>query len=189
MTIIPLTPSTGGILEPNQVIGRGAEVEEMITILKRQSINLSALRRSGKSSLLSKLNLKLVGLEQFKSVYLEVEGISNCDSFIEKLYLKFKTEKIIKETAIKKIDKAFDSLLGRFSSVELPGGFSAELKTEKAILNHLAASVKINRNMLISELDRLRTDDYLIRKIKKEERTYKFRYEILRKWWKINKSY
>jgi len=145
MTIIPLTPSTGGILEPNQVIGRGAEVEEMITILKRQSINLSALRRSGKSSLLSKLNLKLVGLEQFKSVYLEVEGISNCDSFIEKLYL--------------------------------------------AILNHLAASVKINRNMLISELDRLRTDDYLIRKIKKEERTYKFRYEILRKWWKINKSY
>jgi len=398
MTIIPLTPSTGGILKPTQVIGRGAEVEKMITILKRQSINLSALRRSGKSSLLSKLNLKLEGLDQFKSIYLEVEGISNCDSFIEKLYLKFKSEKIIKEGAIKKIDKAFDNLLGRFSSVEIPG-FSAELnkrrqlwekqldellteaikanpdkliiisldefsimldkiedrkeaseligilravmhndpfksvirfiycgsigidlvldkikkagnnigqplnhmydyilnpltdqnalflakcfnkgckldlsdsemiyicklgenipyyidalfsliryqssinkdsiqaayntilenpnnkfefkhfyeritlhypekdisfsilnflskrnrpQTEKAILNHLSSEKVINRNDLIEELDRLRTDDYLIRKIQQEERVYQFRYEILRKWWKINKSY
>ena len=399
MTIIPLTPSTGGILKPNQVIGRDAEVEQMINILKRQSINLSALRRSGKSSLLSKLNLKLDGLDQFKSIYLEVEGISNCDSFIEKLYLKFKADKIIKENAIKKIDKAFDNLLGRFSSVGLPGGFSADLnkrrqlwekqldellsaaiknnpdkfivisldefsimldkiedrkeaseligilravmhnepfksvvrfiycgsigidlvldkiknagnnigqplnhmydfilnpltnanalflakcfdkgcktnlseaemtyicqlgenipyyidalfsliryqdsinkdtiseayqtilenpnnkfefkhfyeritlhypnkevsfsilnflsksnkaKTEKAILNHLGSEQPISRNDLINELDRLRTDDYLIRKIKKEERVYRFRYEILRKWWKINKSY
>ncbi len=397
MTIIPLTPSTGGILKPNQVIGREAEVEEMVAILKRQSINLSALRRSGKSSLLSKLNLKLVGLDQFKSVYLEVEGISNCDSFIEKLYLKFKADKIIKEGAIKKIDKAFDNLLGRFSSVEIPG-FSAELnkrrqlwekqldellaeaikanpdkliiisldefsimldkiedrkeaseligilrsvmhnepfksairfiycgsigidlvldkikkagnnigqplnhmydyilnpltnenalflakcfdkgcktnlseedmkhicqlgenipyyidalfsliryqsnnketiqeayqtilenpnnkfefkhfyeritlhypdkdtsfsilnflsksskpKTEKAILNYLGSEQPIKRNDLINELDRLRTDDYLVRKIKNEERVYQFKYEILRKWWKINKSY
>ena len=397
MTIISLTPSTGGILKPNQVIGREAEVEEMIRILKRQSINLSALRRSGKSSLLSKLNLKLTGLEQFKSIYLEVEGISNCDSFIEKLYLKFKADKIIKEGAIKKIDKAFDNLLGRFSSVEIPG-FSAALnkrrqlwekqldellaeaikanpdkliiisldefsimldkiedrkeaseligilrsvmhnepfksairfiycgsigidlvldkiknagnnigqplnhmydyilnpltnenalflakcfdkgcktnlsevdmkyicklgenipyyidalfsliryqsnnketiqeayqtilenpnnkfefkhfyeritlhypdkdtsfsilnflsksskpKTEKAILNHLGSEQPIKRNDLINELDRLRTDDYLVRKIKNEERVYRFKYEILRKWWKINKSY
>jgi len=51
MRIIPLTPSTGGILQPNQVIGREKEVDQMIAILKRQSINLSALRRSGKSSL------------------------------------------------------------------------------------------------------------------------------------------
>jgi len=399
MKIIPLTPSTGGILKPNQVIGREREVEEMITILKRQSINLSALRRSGKSSLLSKLNLQLEGLEEFKSIYLEVEGISNCDSFIEKLYLKFKADKIIKEGAVKKIDTAFDNLLGRFSSVKLPGGFSADLnkrrqlwekqldellkeaikanpnkliiisldefsimldkiedtkeaseligilravmhnepfksairfiycgsigidlvldkikkagnnigqplnhmydyllnpltddnalllaecfntgceldlsisemvyicelgenipyyidalfsiiryqtsinndsilqayhtiidnannkfefthfyeritlhypdkdtsflilnflskskepQNEKAILNYLASEKTINRNELINELDRLRTDDYLIRQIKEEERVYTFKYEILRKWWKINKSY
>jgi len=154
MKIIPLTPSTGGILKPNQVIGREREVEEMITILKRQSINLSALRRSGKSSLLSKLNLKLEGLEEFKSIYLEVEGISNCDSFIEKLYLKFKADKIIKEGAVKKIDTAFDNLLGRFSSVKLPGGFSADLNKrrqlwEKQLDELLKEAIKANPNKLI----------------------------------------
>ena len=66
---------------------------------------------------------------------------------------------------------------------------SSKPKTEKAILNHLGSEQPIKRNDLINELDRLRTDDYLVRKIKNEERVYRFKYEILRKWWKINKSY
>ncbi len=154
MTIVPLTPSTGGILQPNQVIGRDAEVEKMISILKRQSINLSALRRSGKSSLLSKLNAELNRDKAFRAIYLNVEGISNCDSFIEKLYLKLKEEKVIKEKAISKVDKAFDKLLGRFSKIGLPGGFSAELNKrrqvwEKQLDELLLAIIESNPNRQI----------------------------------------
>lgn len=133
MQIISLTPSTGGILQPNQVIGRDLDIVELTDKLYRQSINLSALRRSGKSSLLALLDAHLRQLDEFVSVYLEVEGIGNCDSFIEKLYLKFKEQGLIKEKAIQKIDKAFDQLLGRFSKIALPGGFSAELNKRRQV--------------------------------------------------------
>jgi len=153
MKIIPLTPNTGGILHPDQVIGRNLNVSEMIEILKRQSINLNAFRRSGKSSLLAKLNKSLEEKDDFVSIYLEVEGISNCDSFIEKLYQKFKDEEIIEENAIQKIDKAFDNLLGRFSKIGLPG-FSAELNKrrqlwEKQLDELLKAVIKSNPNKLV----------------------------------------
>jgi len=62
-------------------------------------------------------------------------------------------------------------------------------KTEAEILNYLSSEKVISRATLIDELDRLRTDDYLLRRIKEEQRVYQFKYEILRKWWKINKSY
>lgn len=154
MTIKSLTPNTGGILNPDQVIGRETEVHSLMEILERQSINLSALRRSGKSSVLFRLNEELKKKTNFVSVYLEVEGISNCDSFIEKLYLKFKDEKIIKEGAISKIDKAFESLLSRFSKIELPGGFSAELNKrrqlwEKQLDELLSGIIEENPSKLI----------------------------------------
>ena len=121
--LLNLTPSTGGVLQPDQVIGRERDVDGLVNKLKRQSVNLSAFRRSGKSSLLTLLHERLQSLSGFASVYLEVEGIGNCDSFIEKLYLKFKEEKIIKENAIEKIDKAFDNLLGRFSKSDCLAAF------------------------------------------------------------------
>jgi len=62
-------------------------------------------------------------------------------------------------------------------------------KTEAEILNYLSSEKEISRTTLINELDRLRTDDYLLRQIKEEQRVYQFKYEILRQWWKINKSY
>jgi len=133
MTIIPLTPSTGGVLKPNQVIGRDLDIEKIIDKLHHQSLNLSAERRSGKSSLLTRMNDKLNQMEGFIALYLSVEGISNCDSFIEKLYLKFKDEGVIKESAAKKVDKAFEMLLGRFSKVSLPGVFSAEFQKRRQV--------------------------------------------------------
>lgn len=154
MTIKPLTPNTGGILKPEQVIGRDTEVIQLSSILEYQSVNVSASRRSGKSSLLFKLNTALDQKDNFVSIYLEVEGIGNCDSFIEKLYLKFKEEGIIKENAIERIDKAFNNLLGRFSKIGLPGGFSAELHKrrqlwEKQLDELLKAVIKENPNKLI----------------------------------------
>jgi len=62
-------------------------------------------------------------------------------------------------------------------------------KTETDILNHISTQKETTRQSLIDELDRLRTDDYLSRETIEEERTYKFKYEILRMWWKLNKSF
>ena len=74
------------------------------------------------------------------------------------------------------------SILNFLSKIKKP-------QIESDIFNHIAADQEIDRDALIDELDRLRTDDYLVRELKKEERVYRFKYEILRKWWKLNKAY
>ena len=154
MTPKPLTPNTGGILKPEQVIGRDKDINAIKEILLKQSINLNAIRRSGKSSLLFKLNQELNQLDNFISVYLEVEGISNSDSFIEKLYSKFKSEKIIEESTTQKIDKASNNLVGKFSEISLPGGFSTKFQErrqiwEKQLDELFKAVVKENPNKII----------------------------------------
>lgn len=154
MTIRPLTPNTGGVLNPEQVIGRETEVMQLTEIIKDQSVNMSASRRSGKSSVLFKLNTVLGQNDNFVSVYLDVEGIANCDSFIEKLYLKLKEEGIIRESSVKKIDNAFNNLIGRFSKIGLPGGFSAELHKrrqlwEKQLDELLKEVIKANPNKCV----------------------------------------
>lgn len=110
--IIKLTPQTGGVLQPNQVIGRDHEVNQLINILRKQSINLNAVRRFGKSSLLFKLNEALSSLPDFESIYIQIEGLKTCESFIEKLYQELKKEKLIKAKSIEKINEAFESIFG-----------------------------------------------------------------------------
>lgn len=61
--------------------------------------------------------------------------------------------------------------------------------SEIDVLNNLSQQIEITREVLIVELDRLRGDDYLLREIKDDERHYNFRYQILRRWWKINRAY
>jgi hypothetical protein len=41
----------------------------------------------------------------------------------------------------------------------------------------------LNRNLYI-----LLSDHYLVREIREEKRAYKFKYQIFREWWKINKA-
>jgi len=157
--IIKLTPQTGGILNANQVIGRDHEVNQLINILSRQSINLSAVRRFGKSSLLFKLHAVLVNLPNFKSIYLQVEGLKTCDSFIEKLYEELKKEKLIKESSIEKINKSFNEILGRFSKVKIPALIESDLTKrrqvwEKQFHTLLQEVVKENLGkMLVISLD------------------------------------
>jgi len=62
-------------------------------------------------------------------------------------------------------------------------------KSENEINNAVASHMDIDRTLLIDELNRLRKDDYLVREIIEEERHYKFRFEIIRNWWKVNKAF
>ncbi|GAI64162.1 unnamed protein product, partial [marine sediment metagenome] len=52
-TIIPLTPQTGGVLNPHQVIGREEVIEKYWKILQVQGFVLYAERRFGKSAVLT----------------------------------------------------------------------------------------------------------------------------------------
>jgi hypothetical protein len=145
----PLTPSTGAVLNPDQVIGRDEDVKKIIDILEKQGVCLNAVRRFGKSSLLIKVKDVLNSRPGYRAIYLEVEGLSNCDSFISKLYNEFKKRKFINEKAAKKVDKAFNKLLDRFKKIGLGSLLEIELNErqqfwEKKLETLLTEAIKEN---------------------------------------------
>ncbi len=133
MEIIALTPARGAVLNAGQVIGRDQELEVITEALLKQGVNINAVRRFGKSSILVKLKYELERNEKFRIIYLEVEGINTCDSFIDKLYRSFIKEKFIKENSVKKIDKAFNALIDRIKKVGVNSLLELELNERKQI--------------------------------------------------------
>ena len=125
--VIPLTPSTGAVLNADQVVGRSTEVSYLKEMLEDNSVKMYAVRRFGKSSILIKLKELLDGLPGFEALYLDVEGESSCDGFIEKLYREFRDKGLIKESAIKKIDKVFNSILDRIKRIGVASIMDIEL--------------------------------------------------------------
>jgi len=115
--IIPLTPHTGGVLAPGQVIGREEVIEEYWKILQGRGIVLYAERRFGKSAVLTKMNAK--NRKGFLTIYKGVEGAKNADEFVNSLFEHIKEEKIIKESTLKKAEGWFYSIT---SHIEKIGG-------------------------------------------------------------------
>jgi len=103
--IIPLTPQTGGISGPSQVIGREEVIEEYWKILQGQGIVLYAERRFGKSAVLSKMNAE--DREGFLTIYEGVEGVKDADEFVEKLFDSVLNAKLFEESGRKKIENTF----------------------------------------------------------------------------------
>jgi hypothetical protein len=56
------------------------------------------------------------------------------------------------------------------------------------IINVVKNHMGIDDESVKETLDLLWSDHYLVREIKNNRRTYKFRYTILQKWWKINRG-
>ena len=52
---IPIIPSTGGAVSPNNIIGRDKEINLFWSKLEKQGLTLFAERRLGKSSILRKM--------------------------------------------------------------------------------------------------------------------------------------
>ncbi|PWH82330.1 hypothetical protein DIS18_08740 [Algibacter marinivivus] len=147
--IKPLTPSTGSVLTPEQVIGREDDVKKIIDILEKQGVCLNAVRRFGKSSLLLKVKNVLNGMPNYMAVYLDVEGLSSCDSLIGKLYNEFKNRGLVKESTIKKIDIVFNKLLDRFKKLGIASLLEIELNEreqfwEKKLETILIAAIEEN---------------------------------------------
>ena len=82
--IIPLTPHTGGVLDPQQVIGREEVIEKYWEILQGQGIVLYAERRFGKSAVLTLMRAE--DRKDYLSIYIGVEGVVNADKFVDKLF-------------------------------------------------------------------------------------------------------
>lgn len=78
-------------------------------------------------------------------------------------------------------DRAFE-ILAHLSRCE---GFV----TEQSIMEHLKSQMAIEHNRLVLDtLELLLDDNYLIRDTAAGERRYRFRYVLMRNWWRINRA-
>jgi len=95
--IIPITPSTGGAVAPNDIVGRNEEIEFFWSILEKQGIALFAERRFGKSSILRKMAIE--GREGFITIYKPIEGVSSPENVAAVLLDRVKELDLIDEGA------------------------------------------------------------------------------------------
>jgi hypothetical protein len=59
---------------------------------------------------------------------------------------------------------------------------------EDDIINIVKTQMEIDDEAIKETIALLWSDHYLIRKIKNDKRTYKFKYSILQKWWRVNRG-
>jgi hypothetical protein len=104
--LIPITPSTGGLVSPQNIVGRNKEIDDFWKILERQGITLFAERRFGKSSILRKMDEE--GKDGFVSIYKHIEGISSTEKFVEFLLDRVKELNLIEEGLFKKLENTYN---------------------------------------------------------------------------------
>ncbi|MBA7532786.1 hypothetical protein ES705_25016 [subsurface metagenome] len=142
-TIIPLTPHTGGVLDPSQIIGREDIIKEYWKILQRQGIVLYAERRFGKSAVLTKMIAE--DRKGFLTIYKGLEGVKNADEFVEKLFDSVLKAKLFEESNLKKIEKTFytiTSYIPKAGTLE----FKAKDKKWEKQFNYLLKSLVEQRS-------------------------------------------
>ena len=152
-----------------------------------------------------KLNLTL---EQIKQICIKSDNIP---FFIDKVFSKLPMS--YKEKMLEKIDNAFEEILDDTTGKESIRHFydriehfypnkmisiyilnfiskSTAFVTETEIANNVMSNTTgTNRVEINNEIDRLMKDGYLYRLVNDEERTYDFKYSLLKSWWKRNKAF
>lgn len=139
-TIIPLTPHTGGVLNPSQIIGREDIIKEYWEILQRQGIVLYAERRFGKSSVLTKMRTE--DKKDYLSIYKGVEGARNADEFVEKLFDSVLKADLFKEDNLKKFETTFNSITSHIPKIGLFEFKTKDKKWEKQFAYLLTSLVE-----------------------------------------------
>jgi hypothetical protein len=74
----------GGEIDPADVLGRDRLIQSIWRVLERQSLELTAERRIGKSSVIKKMTAEPAG--GFAAVYQDLEGIRTRLQFVESVY-------------------------------------------------------------------------------------------------------
>jgi predicted regulator of amino acid metabolism with ACT domain len=104
--IIPITPSTGGAVSPNDIVGRDKEIDSFWSILRKQGIALFAERRFGKSSILRKMEAD--GQKGFIPIYKPIEGISSPENVAAVLLDRVKEMSLIDEGLFKILENFYN---------------------------------------------------------------------------------
>ena len=104
--IIPITPSTGGAVSPNDIVGRNEEIDLFWSILEKQGIALFAERRFGKSSILRKMEAD--GKKGFIPIYKPIEGISSPVNVAAVLLDRVKEMDLIDEGVSDKLENIYN---------------------------------------------------------------------------------
>lgn len=145
--------------------------------------------------------------QEKESLWDEIYKVTNgIPYYISKVFNIIQTEfdKIINSETIQKAydqiindtnkHKAFNQLIDRIN-IYYPIGQSENMKSILTYLSgkndfvdedEIAKNTQFDNKVVTQTLYDLMSDHYLIRQIKEEKRTYKFKYEIFRQWWKIN---
>ncbi|MHC4527147.1 MAG: hypothetical protein ACYS29_04645, partial [Planctomycetota bacterium] len=64
-----------------------------------------------------------------------------------------------------------------------------EYVTEKDVIDHVRSQMVVEHDeTVLSTLELLLDDNYLVRDTSTGQRRYRFRYNIMRQWWQINKG-
>jgi len=105
-TIVPITPSTGGPVSHNNIIGRDEEIKLFWSKLEKQGITLFAERRLGKSSILRKIEAD--GQKGFIPIYKPIEGISSPENVATVLLDRVKEMNLIDEGLSKKLKNFYN---------------------------------------------------------------------------------
>ncbi len=104
--IISITPSTGGAVTPNDIVGRDEEINLFWDILEKQGIALFAERRFGKSSILRKMEAE--SKKGFITIYKPVEGISSPEHLAAGLLDRVKELGLIDEGLFKNLENFYN---------------------------------------------------------------------------------
>lgn len=141
----------------------------------------------------------------WEKVYLLTNGLPY---YISKIFNIIQTEndKLLNERNIENAyhdilndtnhHKAFNQLLERIN-IYYPKAKADVMKSVLSVLStqsdfisedEIVSKANFEVKEIIQSLYDLLSDHYLIREISNERRTYKFKYEIFRQWWKINRA-
>lgn len=89
------------LFDIKNIIGRKAEIDNLFSILRMQSVVLSSHRRMGKTLVLKKMTVEYPS--DFIPIFIIVEGKSNPEEFLHDLYMHLKEVKLLAEDRTSKI--------------------------------------------------------------------------------------
>ncbi len=124
------------------------------------------LKKSGKNSITQKI------IENaFDEIIDDTTGENSTKHFYDRID-KFYPNKNVSENILNFISK------------------NPEWTAENDIANNILSTIEdMDRDKINKEIERLKNDGYLIRKIEADKRAYNYKYSLLKKWWLRNKAY
>ena len=105
----------GGLLAPNEVVGREKMIQRLWHVLNRQSLVLTAERRIGKTSIIKKMRAE--SPEAWTPFFRDLEGLRTPLAFVQDLYAETRQFLGKKQRAA----KGFNALLKEFGGIEIAG--------------------------------------------------------------------